>query len=183
MSEMDDYQREAIAYAALSTDLGEQASAALAIRALGIAGEAGEVADLVKKHVGHGHPLDVAKLKYELGDVLWYVAGIASAVGLSLSDVAAGNLEKLRARYPEGHFSTERSISRANDNAPAPAMCGCDMMDRCAKHSEPTPTRVPRSPCVSQSFRDHRTLGAAPASCFDADAACGDCWLCTSEDA
>lgn len=81
---------------------------------LGIAGEAGEVADLLKKVIGHGHPIDVAKLVKELGDVLWYVAVLASVYGVLLSDVAAANRAKLMARYPDG-FSTERSINRGNE--------------------------------------------------------------------
>jgi len=83
----------------------------LARDALGVAGEAGEVADLVKKHVGHGHPLDPDKVKKELGDVLWYVAVLAERCGFSLEDVARANVEKLRKRYPKG-FDPERSKNR-----------------------------------------------------------------------
>jgi NTP pyrophosphatase (non-canonical NTP hydrolase) len=82
---------------------------------LGIAGEAGEVADLIKKHVFHGHELDKDKLTKELGDVMWYIATIANTAGISLSEVAERNIEKLRQRYPEG-FSTERSINRPEEN-------------------------------------------------------------------
>jgi NTP pyrophosphatase (non-canonical NTP hydrolase) len=84
----------------------------LTIFGLGVAGEAGEVADLLKKHIGHGHYLDVAKLTRELGDVLWYVAALAATVGVDLEDVAQANIEKLRARYPNG-FETARSVKRA----------------------------------------------------------------------
>jgi NTP pyrophosphatase (non-canonical NTP hydrolase) len=83
----------------------------LAAYGLGIAGEAGECADLIKKHIGHGHPLDVVKLKLELGDVLWYVAGLAELAGLTLSEVASANLAKLEKRYPSG-FNTADSIAR-----------------------------------------------------------------------
>jgi NTP pyrophosphatase (non-canonical NTP hydrolase) len=83
----------------------------LTIPGLGVAGEAGEVADIIKKHVGHAHPLDETKLKKELGDVLWYVADLARTLGVRLSDVAQMNIDKLKERYPEG-FSTERSINR-----------------------------------------------------------------------
>lgn len=83
----------------------------IAVLALGVAGEAGEVADLVKKVVGHSHPLDQDKITKELGDVLWYVATLAHAIGVSLSRVAEVNVEKLKARYPDG-FSAERSINR-----------------------------------------------------------------------
>lgn len=82
--------------------------------ALGIAGEAGEVADLIKKHLGHGHPLDAAKLEKELGDVLWYVAALARRCGLTLQGVAEANKQKLRARFPDG-FSTEASLRRSDE--------------------------------------------------------------------
>lgn len=79
--------------------------------ALGLGGEAGEVADTLKKWAFHAHPLDEAGLRKELGDVLWYVALACDALGLQLGDVMAENVEKLRRRYPEG-FSSERSLNR-----------------------------------------------------------------------
>ena len=78
---------------------------------LGISGEAGEVSDLIKKHLFHGHPLEIIKLLKELGDVLWYIAEIADAAGFTLEDVARWNIEKLEERYPDG-FSEEASINR-----------------------------------------------------------------------
>lgn len=86
----------------------------LSCAALGLTGEAGEVADIVKKVVHHRHPLDGAtrlNLIKELGDVLWYVAHAASVLGVTLDQVAAVNVEKLSRRYPDG-FSSERSLSR-----------------------------------------------------------------------
>jgi len=83
----------------------------LATFAMGLAGEAGEVVDLLKKHLGHGHPLDTEKLCKELGDVLWYVAALAGFFELKLSEVAQANVEKLKARYPAG-FSPEASQQR-----------------------------------------------------------------------
>lgn len=87
-------------------------STSLEVLALGVAGEGGEVCELVKKHKGHGHPLDKEKLAKEIGDVLWYLATISRiGCGMSLDEVAKMNVLKLRARYPEG-FSSERSINR-----------------------------------------------------------------------
>lgn len=83
----------------------------LANYGLGIAGEAGEVADLIKKSVFHGHNIDKAEIKKELGDVLWYVSQLARLAGLSLEEVATANIEKLYKRYPDG-FSKEKSINR-----------------------------------------------------------------------
>lgn len=79
--------------------------------ALGLAGEAGETADMLKKHLFHGKPLDADELIKELGDVMWYVAGMATAIGASLDDVAQRNVDKLRKRYPDG-FSAEASARR-----------------------------------------------------------------------
>lgn len=83
----------------------------LANAALGLAGEAGEVADMMKKHLFHSHPLDRDAVVKELGDCLWYVAAMATALDVPLSEVGARNIEKLRKRYPDG-FSVERSLNR-----------------------------------------------------------------------
>ena len=79
--------------------------------ALGLNDESGEVAGPVKKWAFHGHDLDRVKLAEELGDVLWYLSAMATALGLSLENIAAENLFKLAQRYPEG-FSEERSKER-----------------------------------------------------------------------
>lgn len=79
--------------------------------ALGITGEAGEVADLVKKYIFQGHDLDKEHFVKELGDVLWYISLGASAAGYTLSEVMSLNVEKLMARYPDG-FEVSRSTNR-----------------------------------------------------------------------
>lgn len=94
------------------TEAGLPYSPRSAVAVLGLCGESGEVAELFKKHIGHGHELDLEHVKKELGDVLWYIAELASALGFSLEDVAVANIEKLAKRYPEG-FSSERSKHRA----------------------------------------------------------------------
>jgi len=103
---LDRYQVEALRTAAPSPDF---------ILGLGIAGEAGEVADQMKKELGHGHDRDRAKMAKELGDVLWYTAVLADRYGFSLSDVATMNINKLKSRYPDG-FDSERSINREEPN-------------------------------------------------------------------
>lgn len=79
--------------------------------AMGLCGESGEVADLLKKHIFHGEDLNLDNLKKELGDVCWYIAMICNAAGLKLEDVMRGNIEKLKRRYPDG-FSEEASKNR-----------------------------------------------------------------------
>jgi NTP pyrophosphatase (non-canonical NTP hydrolase) len=69
---------------------------------LGLCGEAGEVADKVKKVIrdrgGSFSPEVIEALKLELGDVLWYVAQLSTELGLDLAEVASANLEKLASR-------------------------------------------------------------------------------------
>jgi NTP pyrophosphatase (non-canonical NTP hydrolase) len=83
----------------------------MAVIALGVAGEAGEVADIVKKFVGQGHPFDLSKMKNELGDVLFYLAAMCDHLGIELEEVAKENVRKLEKRYPTG-FSPEASMAR-----------------------------------------------------------------------
>ena len=79
---------------------------------MGLCGESGEAIDIVKKWYAHGHELDREHLKKELGDIAWYIAEAATALGLSLEEILEANIDKLRKRYPEG-FATEKSIDRA----------------------------------------------------------------------
>jgi NTP pyrophosphatase (non-canonical NTP hydrolase) len=89
----------------------------LTLGALGLAGETGEVIDLIKKYVFQGHEIDQEKFRDELGDVLWYFMLICHTVGCSLEEVMVGNVEKLQRRYPHG-FEAERSVHRQE------ALCG-----------------------------------------------------------
>lgn len=82
------------------------------ILALGLAGEVGETIDLLKKVEGHGHEANLQKLKEEMGDILWYMAALCSAYGVSLQEAADENVVKLKRRYPEG-FTHEASRNRA----------------------------------------------------------------------
>lgn len=77
----------------------------------GLVGEVGEVVDLLKKFFYHGHEVDSERLKSELGDILWYVAAIATLFELDLQDIALCNVEKLSRRYPNG-FDSQASINR-----------------------------------------------------------------------
>ncbi len=71
--------------------------------AAGLAEESGEVLSLVRKHAFQERPLDLERLKLELGDALWCLAMTAKSAGLTLEQVAAANVAKLRARYPDGY--------------------------------------------------------------------------------
>ena len=78
---------------------------------MGLCGESGEAIDIVKKWLAQGHELDREKLAKELGDIAWYLAETAYALDIPLEKVLRTNIEKLKARYPEG-FAAERSINR-----------------------------------------------------------------------
>lgn len=79
--------------------------------ALGLCGESGEVADIAKKNLFQGHELDKEHASKELGDVAWYLALGAYALGYDLETVLQMNVDKLMKRYPEG-FDAERSLHR-----------------------------------------------------------------------
>lgn len=74
---------------------------------LGMASEAGEAADRVKKHVFHEGEWDRDAFLKEAGDVLWYIAFGAHAAGSSIREIINLNVEKLRARYTSGTFTKE----------------------------------------------------------------------------
>ena len=78
---------------------------------MGLCGESGEAIDIVKKWLAQGHELDREKLAKELGDICWYLAETATALDLSLEEIMAANIEKLKQRYPDG-FDSARSIHR-----------------------------------------------------------------------
>ena len=77
-------------------------SATLAVMALGLTGEAGEVADEVKKILAHDKPIDRAKIANECGDVLFYIDRVLAHFGLDLADAMDANVRKLNERYPDG---------------------------------------------------------------------------------
>ena len=69
---------------------------------MGLCGEAGEVANKIKKVMRDGKSPDIEDLKKELGDCLWYVAGMATVLGIDLDDIADANLIKLHSRKARG---------------------------------------------------------------------------------
>jgi NTP pyrophosphatase (non-canonical NTP hydrolase) len=82
--------------------------------AIGLAGEAGEVVDHIKKGIFHRHGLNQTQLVKEIGDVMWYVAGLCTKLGINLEDVMQQNIDKLLERYPDG-YSSEASINRVKE--------------------------------------------------------------------
>lgn len=104
---VNEYQKMALI--TLNPALGKQD--VLINGVMGLCGESGEAIDIVKKHLAQGHPLDREGLIKELGDVAWYLAETAYALDVSLDEVFQRNIDKLKARYPEG-FDASRSVER-----------------------------------------------------------------------
>ena len=82
---------------------------------MGLNGEAGEVADIVKKNRFQGHGLDKNHIAKELGDVCWYIALLAYSIDYDLETIMQMNVDKLKKRYPEG-FEKERSLNRESED-------------------------------------------------------------------
>ena len=104
--ELNEYQR-----LARRTNNMDTPSGMIENGVLGMCGEAGECADILKKYFFQGHELDRNAMLEEVGDMLWYIALTASGLGVTLEEVAQKNLTKLQVRYPEG-FDPERSVNR-----------------------------------------------------------------------
>lgn len=102
----NDYQ-----IAALRTADSEDPKDLMLNGVLGLCGESGEIADLLKKHLFQGHELDRIKAAKELGDILWYAAIEAKGLDFTLEEIMQMNIEKLMERYPNG-FEASRSVNR-----------------------------------------------------------------------
>ncbi len=93
---------------ALAVYPGQGSNIGLFYAVLGLAGEAGEVANKVKKLLRDGvTPEAQDAIRAELGDVLWYVSAISSENGWSLADIAEENIDKLRSREARGTLRGE----------------------------------------------------------------------------
>lgn len=107
-----------LALKTLNKDVFEQKDLILNA-SLGLSGEVGEVNDIIKKYMYHGHKLDddtKEKIILELGDVCWYVALMAWAIDKTkFEDVLNKNIAKLEKRY-HGEFTTEKSVNRKEDS-------------------------------------------------------------------
>ena len=98
---------------------GDVAIQRLLTAAVGISAEGGEFMEIVKKMVFQGKPWDDHNREHlviELGDVMWYVMQACKALDVSLDEVIAGNVEKLKKRYPGGDFDVYHSENRAADD-------------------------------------------------------------------
>lgn len=99
---LNDYQTQARTTFTIDDDLAKQ----VIYLTLGLNGEAGEVAEKVKKVLrdtdGDFSQLNLDDIKKELGDVLWYISTLSNVLGLELEDIASTNLDKLFSRKDRG---------------------------------------------------------------------------------
>ncbi len=98
-------------YQPVADRLNDTKTAQLIHYALGLATEAGEFQDAVKRYIAYGKALDNTNLKEEVGDIMWYIARICSLYGWDMKDVMDINISKLKARFPE-KFTEENAITR-----------------------------------------------------------------------
>jgi NTP pyrophosphatase (non-canonical NTP hydrolase) len=99
--EINEYQQLALRTANPTLSWSEQLQNGL----MGLNGEAGEAIDLLKKSLFQGHQLDRERMAKELGDVAWYLAVSADSLGIELETILQMNIDKLKARYPNGFDS------------------------------------------------------------------------------
>lgn len=99
--DFNSYQMEALRTDRVPVQSGAEDAAALIVPMLGLAGETGQLLSEYKKHLrdGEAHRLFKERVSEELGDLLWYTANVASKFDLSLSDIAAANLAKVKQRW------------------------------------------------------------------------------------
>lgn len=127
MSELNDYQAFVLGttsepskaigeFAEVTAELHEEVNVPLLITScIGLSSENGEFSEIVKKLIFQGKPMTEDErfhMKRELGDVLWYLANAATALGYSLEEIMWENISKLEKRYPNG-FEVTRSENRS----------------------------------------------------------------------
>lgn len=78
---------------------------------LGLSGEVGELNDMLKKWIFHEKQMDTEHLKREISDVCWYLALMCESFGFNFDEIMQINIDKLKARYPQG-FDTYRANHR-----------------------------------------------------------------------
>jgi NTP pyrophosphatase (non-canonical NTP hydrolase) len=82
--------------------------------AVGIAGEAGELLDAIKKHAVYQKPLDIENVIEELGDLEFYMEGLRESLLITRDATLSHNVEKLQRRYSTGTYSNEQAQQRAD---------------------------------------------------------------------
>ena len=110
----NDYQKACLRTESAAPDISSKTNqyARILQGLMGLNGESGECIDILKKVLFQGHDLDKERLASELGDVAWYLAVSADAIGYDLETIFKKNIEKLYKRYPNG-FEADKSVHRS----------------------------------------------------------------------
>lgn len=93
---------------------GDTREGMLTHAALGIAGEAGELVDAIKKHVIYGKALDLANVREEIGDIRFYIEALCNVLDLNDQTIIQENINKLAKRYKDLTYSSTHAIERAD---------------------------------------------------------------------
>ena len=101
-----DYQK--LAERTINTDLTENQKIQHAL--YGLSSETGEISGIFQKNL-QGHVIKRDELKEEIGDLLWFISEICFLFGFDMGEIAQGNIDKLKKRYPDG-FDEDRSVNR-----------------------------------------------------------------------
>lgn len=92
----------------INTDLTENMKLAHAL--YGLSSETGEISGIFQKEL-QGHEVKRDDLEEEIGDLLWFIAELCTVFGFNMGEIAQGNIDKLKKRYPDG-FDEDRSVNR-----------------------------------------------------------------------
>ena len=112
----DEYRQLALRMdSALKSESVGRETRRLAQGLMGLYRESGEAIDILKRMLFQGHELDKKRLVQELGDVAWYLAASADALGYRLDDIILMNIDRLRAQYPNGFDEKQSTCRKAND--------------------------------------------------------------------
>ena len=98
-----------LARAMFEHEYGNYDMGGIIMATMGLSGEVGELNDMIKKWIFHKSDMDITHAKKELGDIMWYIACMAESFGWSLDEIMQMNIDKLKARFPDGF-----DIYRAN---------------------------------------------------------------------
>jgi len=114
--ENKEYQKEVLRtetldFKGIENRLSNQATIRLLHAGIGLATEAGEFLDAIKKHIYYGKELDVTNLIEELGDLYWYINVAQDTLAITTEEVQELNIKKLKARYPN-KFTKETALNR-----------------------------------------------------------------------
>ena len=119
MSDNKQYVKDAMVtesknFEAIAARLSNPENIRILHAAIGLATEAGEVQDALKKHLFYGKPLDKVNLAEEMGDIFWYMAILSDALGVGFDDIQTKNIAKLKARYGD-KFTAAAALNRDLD--------------------------------------------------------------------